>query len=144
PQLTNISRFSLVLENKGNVARDQLANERTLLSYVRTALGLMTLSIGFLQFYRMEMKSTTVIVDGTKYDISRDPGSFFIEKLGKSIGIIASTISLVVILIGAFTYYQNQSMFTHNIYPAPRITITLIAVVFIALFALLLAIDIKL
>lgn len=104
----------------------------------------MTLSIGFLQFYRMEMKSTTVIVDGTKYDISRDPGSFFIEKLGKSIGIIASTISLVVILIGAFTYYQNQSMFTHNVYPAPRITITLIAVVFIALFALLLAIDIKL
>lgn len=39
-------KFSLVLENKGNVARDHLASERTYLAYVRTSLATASAGVG--------------------------------------------------------------------------------------------------
>lgn len=36
-----------VLENRGSTARDHLANERTLLAWVRTALGIIGLGVVF-------------------------------------------------------------------------------------------------
>jgi hypothetical protein len=38
--------LSLVLENKGNVARDHLASERTYLAYVRTSLACASAGVG--------------------------------------------------------------------------------------------------
>lgn len=40
-------KLSLVLENKGNVARDHLASERTYLAYVRTSLACASAGIGW-------------------------------------------------------------------------------------------------
>lgn len=48
----DISRFtaplraSLILQNKGNVARDHLASERTYLAYVRTSLACASAGVG--------------------------------------------------------------------------------------------------
>lgn len=39
-------KLSLVLENKGNVARDHLASERTYLAYVRTSLACASAGVG--------------------------------------------------------------------------------------------------
>ena len=39
-------KLSLVLENKGNVARDHLASERTYLAYVRTSLATASAGVG--------------------------------------------------------------------------------------------------
>ena len=39
-------KFSLILENKGNVARDHLASERTYLAYVRTSLATASAGVG--------------------------------------------------------------------------------------------------
>ena len=45
-QLAASSTIRLVLENKGNVARDHLASERTYLAYVRTSLACASAGIG--------------------------------------------------------------------------------------------------
>jgi len=45
-QLTAPLRANLVLQNKGNVARDHLASERTYLAYVRTSLACASAGVG--------------------------------------------------------------------------------------------------
>ncbi|RUS31614.1 hypothetical protein BC938DRAFT_477459 [Jimgerdemannia flammicorona] len=37
---------SLLLENKGSVARDHLSNERTYLAWLRTSLSIITVGVG--------------------------------------------------------------------------------------------------
>jgi len=44
--LTTPLKASLVLQNKGNVARDHLASERTYLAYVRTSLACASAGVG--------------------------------------------------------------------------------------------------
>jgi hypothetical protein len=45
-RLTAPLRANLVLQNKGNVARDHLASERTYLAYVRTSLACASAGVG--------------------------------------------------------------------------------------------------
>jgi uncharacterized membrane protein YidH (DUF202 family) len=45
-EFTAPMKLSLVLENKGNVARDHLASERTYLAYVRTSLACASAGVG--------------------------------------------------------------------------------------------------
>lgn len=45
-ELMAMWKLSLVLENKGNVARDHLASERTYLAYVRTSLATASAGVG--------------------------------------------------------------------------------------------------
>lgn len=44
--MTATLKLSIVLENKGNVARDHLASERTYLAYVRTSLATASAGVG--------------------------------------------------------------------------------------------------
>lgn len=46
-------RLSFVLENKGNVARDHLASERTYLTYVQTSLACASAGIGASPVHRV-------------------------------------------------------------------------------------------
>jgi hypothetical protein len=48
----NINAINLTLVNRGSVARDHLASERTFLAYVRTSLGLSSAGVGrYLSFH---------------------------------------------------------------------------------------------
>ncbi|BGP50151.1 hypothetical protein JCM10450v2_006062 [Rhodotorula kratochvilovae] len=47
------------LENRGSVARDHLAGERTFLAWLRTSLGLASIGIAITQLFRLPSTSTT-------------------------------------------------------------------------------------
>jgi putative membrane protein len=50
-----------VVENRESTARDHLANERTLLAWVRTALGLMGLGVMVAKFVQTEGPSAELV-----------------------------------------------------------------------------------
>jgi len=50
PSLFSLVREGAILENTGSTARDHLANERTYLAWMRTALALIGASLGLLKW----------------------------------------------------------------------------------------------
>ncbi|SCV73701.1 BQ2448_6131 [Microbotryum intermedium] len=55
-------RLTHMLENKGSVARDHLANERTFLAWLRTSLSLASIGIAITQLFRL---ASTSVPTGT-------------------------------------------------------------------------------
>ncbi|SCZ88536.1 BZ3500_MvSof-1268-A1-R1_Chr10-2g02992 [Microbotryum saponariae] len=58
-------RLTHMLENKGSVARDHLANERTFLAWLRTSLSLASIGIAITQLFRL---ASTSVPTGTSTD----------------------------------------------------------------------------
>ncbi|KAI8094970.1 uncharacterized protein B0P05DRAFT_445633, partial [Gilbertella persicaria] len=100
------SRFSLavILENKGNTARDHLANERTYLAWFRTSLSLITLGIGIIQVYHLSNANHT--------------------RLGRALGLIFVMASIVFLYFGNVRYFHAQWALQHGNFPASRGIIT--------------------
>ncbi|KAH3678982.1 hypothetical protein WICMUC_001296 [Wickerhamomyces mucosus] len=77
---------SEIIENKGAVARDHMANERTFLSWMRTSLGLATAGVGVTQLFKLAEQENASTNE-------------FLIKAGKPIGgelILTSNIELKI------------------------------------------------
>lgn len=62
---------ALRLNNKGAVARDHLANERTFLAWLRTSLAFASIGVAITQFFRLQSSTTTKnLIEATR-EISR-------------------------------------------------------------------------
>lgn len=138
------STKSLVLENKGSVARDHMANERTFLAWLRTSLSFVTIGVGVTQLFRLENKSTKVDINDSTIPLADDKlgKGKAIDKYGKPLGSIFIILGIITLLMGFVRFYQVQHMLTKNYYPATRLSImtliVLILVVVIITFVMVL------
>jgi uncharacterized membrane protein YidH (DUF202 family) len=85
---------TLILENKGSVARDHLASERTFLAYVRTSLGMASAGVALVQLFTISdlvSKSTNVPLPIVNQKL---------QKFATPLGLSALGMSLIVLLIG--------------------------------------------
>jgi len=112
---------TLILQNRGSVARDHLASERTFLAYVRTSLGLASAGVALVQLFTMAdlvSKSTGVPLP----DVNEK-----LQKFAAPLGLSAVAMSLVVLFIGTLRYFLVQYALPEDKFPTARLPIVFIS-----------------
>jgi uncharacterized membrane protein YidH (DUF202 family) len=130
---------SIELENRGSVARDHLALERTYLAWLRTSLSFASIGIAVTQLFRLNVATTSgqrlarVPGDGASWR----PGSEFgileldryanLRALGKPLGLAFIGVGIVVLVLGFHRYFQAQYWIIRGKFPASRGSVTILA-----------------
>lgn len=102
-----------VLKNEGSVARDQLAQERTFLSWLRTGLGFIALGIGVERFSRLESHTPTSVTSpqiAAKARKQKDKQNEHV-LVTSLLGIGSSCI-----IYGAGRYFSNLKLLTQGLF----------------------------
>ncbi|KAG6270137.1 hypothetical protein E4U22_001597 [Claviceps purpurea] len=125
---------SIELENKGSVARDHLALERTFLAWLRTSLAFASIGIAVTQLFRLNTSlSDTGGSDDPSFGSGSSHSNATLRRLGKPLGATFLGISILTLLLGARRYFVAQSWVIRGKFPASRGTVVLVAVVALAI-----------
>lgn len=117
------------LDNKGSVARDHLALERTFLAWLRTSLAFASIGIAITQLFRLN----TTISEREGYKPDNPPNTYNLRQVGKPLGATFLAIAIVVLAVGARRYFESQYWIIRGKFPASRGSIFLITAVAVAL-----------
>ncbi|KAL4806655.1 hypothetical protein BDV18DRAFT_118376 [Aspergillus unguis] len=153
---------SLELENKGSVARDHLALERTFLAWLRTSLAFASIGIAVTQLFRLsntrtESANFSGLTSQTApflLPVNNNDGATIMKptdtsdrlrSLGKPLGTTFIGVAILILLVGFHRYFESQYWIIRGKFPASRGSVALIAFVagalIVAALAVILAIS---
>ncbi|KAL9137782.1 MAG: hypothetical protein Q9175_001021 [Cornicularia normoerica] len=117
------------LENKGSVARDHLALERTFLAWLRTSLAFASIGIAVTQLFRLN----TTISKREGYTPTNPDNTYHLRQVGKPLGATFLGIAILVLLVGGRRYFESQYWIIRGKFPVSRGSVFLITFVALAL-----------
>ena len=147
--MTTPLKLSLVLENKGNVARDHLASERTYLAYVRTSLACAGAGVGACTRVSMHRSLTIIsaVVQLLMVNSTRTGGQSSDLRFAKPLGATIILCGILILVFGACAtqlqrcqalilchqglvrYFGTQSALVRGEFPVARYSVAAIAFV---------------
>lgn len=129
----------LVLENRGLVARDHMANERTVLLWIRTGMMFVLFGIMFAQFYRMDVLLTGLTARPSTFEGRQRE----IQRISKPVGGMCCILGFITLVFGYWRYMHVQYLLRDDYFPATRLLPVIVITINVAILLLLLALDIK-
>ncbi|ODV88045.1 hypothetical protein CANARDRAFT_20770 [[Candida] arabinofermentans NRRL YB-2248] len=115
--ILNYLRFLYATENSESVTRDQLANERSYLSYIRAALYFMSISISMVYIYKKSIVEEIILLlqNGDNDSVYYSEETKFYNVLIWPMSLIFSSLAVILCLNGLARYFSNlNSMFESN------------------------------
>ncbi|KAF7296794.1 hypothetical protein MIND_00910400 [Mycena indigotica] len=124
----------LILENRGSVARDHLASERTFLAYVRTSLAIAAAGVALVQLFLVSSSDTELGL------LRTDNGR--LKTYGRPLAIASIVLALYLLAVGVSRYFSIQAALVDGNFPVSRFRVgfltAALASLIVAMFAVLL------